>query len=77
MGKIGKIMGNADLVRASRDGDYFHYLWAARKALLLLNPLSGLDVLTIEGPSKSEFQKEIEEGEEIVDVGEYLCTRQK
>ena len=64
-------MGNADLVRASRDGDYFHYLWAARKALLLLNPLSGLDVLTIEGPSKSEFQKEIEEGEEIVDVGEY------
>ena len=71
MGKIGKIMGNADLVRASRDGDYFHYLWAARKALLLLNPLSGLDVLTIEGPSKSEFQKEIEEGEEIVDVGEY------
>lgn len=47
-------MGNADLVRASRDGDYFHYLWAARKALLLLNPLSGLDVLTIEGPSKSE-----------------------
>lgn len=71
MDKIGKIMGNADLVRASRDGDYFHYLWAARKALLLLNPLSGLDVLTIEGPSKSEFQKEIEEGEEIVDVGEY------
>ncbi|WP_394556129.1 hypothetical protein ACGTGP_00225 [Acinetobacter baumannii] len=64
-------MGNADLVRASRDGDYFHYLWAARKALLLLNPLSGLDVLTIEGPSKSEFQKEIEDGEEIVDVGEY------
>ncbi|WP_284119317.1 hypothetical protein [Acinetobacter seifertii] len=64
-------MGNADLVRASRDGDYFHYLWAARKALLLLNPLSGLDVLTIEGPSKSEFKKEIEDGEEIVDVGEY------
>ncbi|MDO7192486.1 hypothetical protein Q5M49_02125 [Acinetobacter nosocomialis] len=64
-------MGNTDLVRASRDGDYFHYLWAARKALLLLNPLSGLDVLTIEGPSKSEFQKEIEDGEEIVDVGEY------
>lgn len=64
-------MGNTDLVRASRDGDYFHYLWAARKALLLLNPVSGLDVLTIEGPSKSEFQKEIEDGEEIVDVGEY------
>lgn len=64
-------MGNTDLVRASRDGDYFHYLWAARKALLLLSPVSGLDVLTIEGPSKSEFHKEIEDGEEIVDVGEY------
>lgn len=64
-------MGNTDLVRASRDGDYFHYLWAARKSLLLLNPLSGLNILTIEGPSKSEFQKEIEDGEEIVDVGEY------
>ncbi|MBJ8499681.1 MULTISPECIES: hypothetical protein [Acinetobacter] len=64
-------MGNADLVRASRDGDQFHYLWAARKALLLLNPLSGLHTLTIEGPSKCEFIEAVEEGEEIVDVGEY------
>lgn len=68
-------MGNADLVRASRDGDQFHYLWAARKALLLLNPLSGLHALTIEGPSKSEFTKVIEEGEEIVDVGEYFGSK--
>lgn len=68
-------MGNTDLVRASRDGDQFHYLWAARKALLLLNPLSGLHALTIEGPSKSEFTKVIEEGEEIVDVGEYFGSK--
>ncbi|MCS4297720.1 MULTISPECIES: hypothetical protein [Acinetobacter] len=68
-------MANADLVRASRDGDQFHYLWAARKALLLLNPLSGLHALTIEGPSKSEFTKVIEEGEEIVDVGEYFGSK--
>lgn len=67
-------MGNADLVRASRDGDQFHYLWAARKALLLLNPLSRLHTLTIEGPSKSEFNEEVEEGEEIVDVGEYYTS---
>lgn len=67
-------MGNADLVRASRDGDQFHYLWAARKALLLLNPLSRLHTLTIEGPSKSEFNEEIEEGEEIIDVGEYYTN---
>lgn len=67
-------MGNADLVRASRDGDQFHYLWAARKALLLLNPLSGLHTLTIEGPSKTEFNEVVEEGEEIVDVGEYYTS---
>lgn len=64
-------MGNADLVRTSRDGDQFHYLWASRKALLLLSPVSGLDTLTIEGPSKSEFIEVVEDGEEIVDVGEY------
>lgn len=67
-------MGNADLVRASRDGDQFHYLWASRKALLLLSPVSGLHTLTIEGPSKSEFIEEVEDGEEIVDVGEYYTS---
>jgi len=41
-------MGNADLVRASRDGGQFHYLWASRKALLLLSPVSGLHTLTKE-----------------------------
>lgn len=67
-------MGYSDTVRASRDGDQFHYLWAARKALLLLNPLSHLHTLTIEGPSKSEFIEEVEDGEEIVDVGEYYTS---
>lgn len=67
-------MGYTDKVRASRDGDQFHYLWAARKALLLLNPLSSLHTLTIEGPSKSEFIEEVEDGEEIVDVGEYYTS---
>ncbi|GAB01497.1 hypothetical protein [Acinetobacter sp. NBRC 100985] len=64
-------MGNTDLVRTSRDGDQFHYLWASRKALLLLNPVSRLHTLTIEGPSKSEFIETVGDGEEIVDVGEY------
>lgn len=50
-------MGNADLIGASRDGDQFHYLWASKKALLLLSPVSGLHTLTNEGPSKSEFIK--------------------
>ena len=32
----------ASLVRPSRDGDQFHYLWAARRCLLLLSPEQGL-----------------------------------
>jgi hypothetical protein len=29
-------MTSADLVRSSRDGDQFHYYWAARQCLKLL-----------------------------------------
>lgn len=36
-------------VKASRDGDRFHHYWAARRALLLLDPLGDLKKLTIEG----------------------------
>ncbi|MGX4802063.1 AVAST type 3 anti-phage nuclease/ATPase Avs3a [Bradyrhizobium guangdongense] len=64
---------NSDLVRASRDGDYFHYLWAARRCLPLLSPHSGLAAVTIEGPSAAETQagSAIDDGEELIDVGEY------
>jgi hypothetical protein len=64
---------NSDLVRASRDGDYFHYLWAARRCLPLLSPHSGLVAVTIEGPSAAETQvgSAIDDGEELIDVGEY------
>lgn len=66
-------MSNTDLVRASRDGDQFHYLWAARRCLLLLSPTSNLKAITIEGPSLSEIDGEthIAAGEELIDVGEY------
>ena len=64
-------MGNANLVTANRNGDQFYYSSAARKALLILHPLSGLYNLTIGGPSKSEIIEEVEDGEEIIDVGEY------
>lgn len=66
-------MPNSMLVRASRDGDQFHYLWAARRALRLLAPQSGLVEITIEGPSTSELQpgKTLEGGEELIDIAEY------
>ena len=68
----GVLMGTTDLVRSSRDGDQFHYLWASRRALLLLDPKSNLHTITIEGPSKTEFENGyLEDGEEIIDVGEY------
>ena len=37
------------LVRASRAGDRFHYCWAARRSLLLLDQNSGLERIVIEG----------------------------
>lgn len=66
-------MSDSMLVRASRDGDQFHYLWAARRALRLLKPQSGLVALTIEGASKTELKAAgtVEAGEELIDIGEY------
>lgn len=66
-------MSDSMLVRASRDGDQFHYLWAARRALRLLKPESGLVAVTIEGASTTELQVAgtVEAGEELIDIGEY------
>ncbi len=67
-------MSNSRTVRASRDGDQFHYLWAARRCLRLLSPSDNLVAITIEGASPAEGsspEEQIEEGEEIIDVAEY------
>jgi len=66
-------MSETNLVRPSRDGDQFHYLWAARRCLLLLSPDSSLKAVTIEGASTSELPPAvcITTGEELIDVGEY------
>jgi hypothetical protein len=66
-------MTDSVLVRSSRDGDQFHYLWAARRCLQLLAPLSGIVAITIEGTSPLEVSREggVEEGEEKIDVAEY------
>src|SRR5688572_10760752 len=66
-------MSNNMLVRASRDGDQFHYLWAARRCLRLLSATSGLVAITIEGASPAEGASghPVDAGEELIDVAEY------
>lgn len=60
-------------LRPSRDGDRFHYAWAARRALHLLSPRSGLEAVVIEGPSPAEQATltPVVEGEDVIDVSEY------
>lgn len=67
-------MPNVDLVRPSRDGDQFHYLWAARRCLSLLSPETGLVAVSIEGPSSKELPTTSPElsGEELIDIAEYF-----
>ncbi|WP_162907940.1 hypothetical protein [Allorhizocola rhizosphaerae] len=42
------------MVRESRAGDDFHLLWAARRALTLLDPRSGLELVRLEGPNPAD-----------------------
>ena len=63
----------ASLVRPSRDGDQFHYLWAARRCLLLLSPEQDLVGVSIEGVSPDETSQEPADpaGDTVIDVAEY------
>lgn len=63
-------MADLDLVRPSRDGDQFHYLWAARQCLKLLPSDSDLVAITIEGPSQLENVTLV--GDQLIDVGAYF-----
>ncbi len=56
-------------VRTSRDGDQFHYVWAARRCLPLLSSASSLKAVAIEGVSPLEGQAS--PGEEVIDIAEY------
>lgn len=62
-----------DLVRPSRDGDQFHYAWAARQCLRLLDPRSDLRAISIEGSAdrKSIGTSQSLAGEDKIDVAEY------
>jgi hypothetical protein len=62
----------SDIVRTSRAGDQFHYRWAARRCLGLLDPISGLVCITIEGIASDEsLISNNASGEEVVDIAEY------
>lgn len=65
------------LVRYSRDGDEFHYLWAARRCLKLLHADNNLVAVTIEGSSPNEepMAKSLEAGEELIDIAEYFGSQ--
>ncbi len=65
-----KIVDN-DLVRYSRAGDAFHYRWAARRCLRLVNPLSKIKQIVIEGSKESPLA-----GEYNIDVSEYRISNE-
>lgn len=55
-----------DSVRYSRAGDVFHYRWAARRCLRMLNPNHRLNCIIIEGSKTPRLL-----GEYVIDVAEY------
>ncbi len=65
-------MTRPGLVRPSRDGDQFHYHWAARRCLELLPGGVDLVAVTIEGASAEAAGGSIDAGEELIDVGMYF-----
>lgn len=62
-------MAGTDTVRASRDGDQFHYRWAARQTLQLLRPGTDLVLITIEGVAPDGTQDY--DGVQVIDMAEY------
>lgn len=58
-----------DPVRPSRDGDQFHYVWAARHSLKLLDPNGDLVMIVVEGSSNNDTPKR--SGEQVIDLAEY------
>ncbi|WP_430254847.1 AVAST type 3 anti-phage nuclease/ATPase Avs3a [Neorhizobium sp. DAR64872/K0K18] len=67
-------MAKTNLVRPSRDGDQFHYLWAARRCLKLLSATSDLVAVTIEGisPREAGSAEAVTAGEDVIDIAEYF-----
>ncbi|CCG41140.1 P-loop NTPase family protein [Magnetospirillum molischianum] len=65
-----------NLVRYRNDGDDFHVLWTARRALRLLDPTTDLVGVSVEGVSEREIHgKELAEGLLVVDTAEYYGSQ--
>ena len=62
--------GSSRIVRASRDGDRFHYVWAASRLLHLLDPSTRLLQLTVEGTGATVGEAE-PKGSEVIDIIEF------
>ena len=60
----------SDRVRASRDGDRFHYTWGAARLLHLLSPASNLQQVYIEGAG-STLSDDEPDGAEVIDLTEF------
>lgn len=60
-------LSRTDAVRDSRAGDVFHYRWAARRCLRMLDFKSKVNYVVIEGSSESSRP-----GEFVMDVTEYV-----
>lgn len=58
-----------DSVRYSRAGDRFHYLWAARQCLELIDLGSRVEAITVEGSPEPNAA-----GELVIDVGKVLAA---
>ena len=62
-----ELEGNTNkLVSYSRAGDVFHYRWAARRCLRLIQPNSHLESVIIEGSKERK-----KAGEYVIDISEY------
>lgn len=66
-------MPSTSFVRSSRAGDRFHYYWASRRCLLLLELGARLKSVSIEGASPLEGgqAEDAEAGETVIDIAEY------
>ncbi|MFT6909645.1 MAG: hypothetical protein ACJAS1_006368, partial [Oleiphilaceae bacterium] len=61
---------NSDLIHFSRAGDIFHYRWAVKRSLKLLDFNTELSHITIEGSLEPSLA-----GECVVDVAEYSISK--
>ncbi|MCG7363527.1 hypothetical protein MHZ93_19905 [Roseomonas sp. ACRSG] len=59
-----------DLVRYRNDGDDFHVLWTARRALRLLHPTNDLVAVTVEGVPRTEADGDATGGLLVIDTTE-------